>query len=75
MKPNTLEIINRIWKFRQDTGLHMGFTLDAGANVHVLYPESESDKIYEFIKNELVVFCENDQYIRDRVGKGAKLLR
>ncbi len=74
MKPNTLEIINRIWKFRKETGLHVGFTLDAGANVHVLYPELEADKIYEFIKNELVVFCENDQYIRDKVGNGAKLL-
>ena len=74
MKPNTLEIINRIWKFRKETGLHIGFTLDAGANVHVLYPETEADKIYEFIKNELVAYCENDQYIRDKVGKGAKLL-
>ena len=36
MKPNTLEIINKIWEFRKDTGLHIGFTLDAGANVHVL---------------------------------------
>jgi len=72
MKPNTLEIINRIWKFRNETGLHIGFTLDAGANVHVLYPEIETDKIYEFIKNELVVYCENDKYIRDKVGGGAK---
>lgn len=75
MKPNTLEIINKIWQFRNQTGLHVGFTLDAGANVHVLYPESETDKIYEFIKNELVVFCENDQYICDNVGNGARRLK
>ena len=42
MKPNTMEIINKIWKFRQETGLHLCFTLDAGANVHLLYPEKEA---------------------------------
>lgn len=74
MKPNTLEIINKIWKFRQETGLHISFTLDAGANVHVLYPKSESDKILEFIKNELVAYCQNGHYICDQIGFGAKLI-
>ncbi len=74
MKPNTLEIINRIWKFREKTGLNIGFTLDAGANVHVLYPEKESDKIYEFIKNELVAYCQNGHYICDKIGFGAKYI-
>jgi len=74
MKPNTLEIINKIWKFRQQTGLHISFTLDAGANVHVLYPENESDKIYEFINSELVAYCQNGHYICDRIGFGAKQL-
>ena len=71
MKPNTLEIINKIWKLRQDTGLHISFTLDAGANVHVLYPKYESPKILEFIKNELVVYCQNGHYICDQIGFGA----
>jgi diphosphomevalonate decarboxylase len=72
MKPNTLEIINKIWNFRKDTGLHIGFTLDAGANVHVLYPENEAKKCMEFIKNELVSYCQNGHYICDRIGFGAK---
>ena len=74
MKPNTLEIINKIWQFRQDTGLHICFTLDAGANVHVLYPEKEAEDIYEFIKTELVAYCQNGHYICDRIGFGAKQL-
>lgn len=74
MKPNTLEIINKIWSFRQETGLHICFTLDAGANVHILYPESEAKAIYEFIKTELVVYCQNGHYICDRIGFGAKQL-
>ena len=71
MKPNTLEIINRIWAFRQETKIPVCFTLDAGANVHVLYPENDSVKVLEFIKNELVAFCQNSQYICDVIGAGA----
>ncbi len=74
MKPNTLEIINKIWAFRKETGLNVCFTLDAGANVHVLYPDKESDTIYEFIKSELVAYCQNGHYICDRIGFGAKRL-
>lgn len=74
MKPNTLEIINKIWEFRESTGLPVCFTLDAGANVHVLYPEKDKGIIFEFIKNELVAYCENEQYLCDRVGKGAQRL-
>jgi diphosphomevalonate decarboxylase len=71
MKPNTLEIINKIWKFRQETGLHISFTLDAGANVHVLYPKKEAEQILEFIQSELVAYCQNEQYICDQIGFGA----
>lgn len=74
MKPNTLEIINRIWNFRKETGSKVCFTLDAGANVHVLYPEQEKDKVYDFIKSELVVYCQNANYICDQIGNGAKKL-
>ncbi|NCP90548.1 MAG: diphosphomevalonate decarboxylase, partial [Flavobacteriales bacterium] len=74
MKPNTLEIINKIWQFRQETSLPISFTLDAGANVHVLYPEKDATKILEFIKNELVAYCENGHYICDKIGFGAKQL-
>ena len=71
MKPNTLEIINRIWQFRKENGSHLCFTLDAGANVHVLYPENESSIVVPFIKSELAKFCKNGSFIEDRVGLGA----
>ncbi|MEM6684248.1 MAG: diphosphomevalonate decarboxylase, partial [Bacteroidota bacterium] len=74
MKPNTLEIINRIWKFRETSGSHVCFTLDAGANVHVLYPENEKDIVYSFIQKELLKFCQNEQHICDKIGFGAKKL-
>ena len=71
MKPNTLEIINKIWKFRQKTDIQVCFTLDAGANVHVLYPENVKDEVLQFIKNELIGYCQNQQYICDEIGVGA----
>jgi diphosphomevalonate decarboxylase len=74
MKPNTLQIINKIWTFRKETNANICFTLDAGANVHVLYPENEAKHIDEFIKNELAVYCQNEQYICDKIGFGSKAL-
>ena len=72
MKPNTLEIINKIWKFRNETTLPLCFTLDAGANVHVLYPENTKEKVLQFIQDELVGYCQNGQYICDQIGNGAE---
>ncbi|WP_125723187.1 diphosphomevalonate/mevalonate 3,5-bisphosphate decarboxylase family protein [Flavobacterium ustbae] len=71
MKPNTLQIINAIWKFRAETQIPVCFTLDAGANVHVLYPENVAAKVLQFIQTELVAFCQNSQYICDEIGNGA----
>ena len=74
MKPNTLEIINKIWKFRNDSNIPVCFTLDAGANVHVLYPANVSVKVLEFIKGELVGYCQNGHYICDEIGFGSELI-
>jgi len=71
MKPDTLEIINKIWAYRQETKVPVCFTLDAGANVHMLYPDSAKDHALQFVQDELTAHCENGQYINDQVGKGA----
>lgn len=74
MKPNTLEIINKIWKFRSETKIPVCFTLDAGANVHVLYPENVRVETLQFIQDELVGYCQNGQYICDEIGFGSQQL-
>ena len=74
-KPKTVEIIEKVWNFREQSGLNLVITLDAGANVHLLYPKNEKDEVLAFIKSELVVFCENGQYICDEVGSGPVLLK
>jgi len=71
MKPNTLEIINQIWKFRETTNIPVCFTLDAGANVHVLYPNKYKEEVQKFIADELAKYCQNNQFIHDEMGFGA----
>ncbi|MCK5782390.1 MAG: diphosphomevalonate decarboxylase [Flavobacteriales bacterium] len=70
MKPNTLLVLEAIKEHREKSGLNMVFTLDAGANVHLLYPLSQKDKVMEFVKNDLVAYCENGHYICDELGTG-----
>ena len=74
MHPNTLEVLNKVWEYRQEVKSSLCFTLDAGANVHLLYPKAESDAVLKFINQELAVFCQNGQFIEDQIGNGAKKL-
>ncbi|CAL2102689.1 Diphosphomevalonate decarboxylase [Tenacibaculum sp. 190130A14a] len=74
MKPNTLEIINKIWEYRQETNSNICFTLDAGANVHLLYPQNEQDAVEKFVKETLSNYCQKNHYICDNVGFGAQIV-
>jgi len=74
MKPNTLKIINKIWSYRKKSGLNLCFTLDAGANVHLLYPQNEQKQIRLFIKNTLLQYCEKRQVIHDNIGLGFNVI-
>lgn len=66
MKTGTLEVINKLWKFREETGNPLFFTLDAGANVHLLFPENESSEaIKNFIENELLQHTQKGGVVKD----------
>ena len=75
MKANTVEVLQKVTEYRATTGKNLFFTLDAGANVHLLYPKSEVKEIMAFIEKELVVYCENQQYICDELGTGAERVK
>ena len=70
MKPETLEIIDEIKSFRNINKVPVCFTLDAGANVHVLYPEKYSKSVLEFINSKLSKYCFQGKFIIDHIGKG-----
>ena len=74
MKPNTLRIIETVRNFRNETQIPLCFTLDAGPNVHLLYPDSEAKKVESFIKSELITYCNQGRWIADHVGDGPKKL-
>ncbi len=70
LKPNSLEVIDRIRKFRHTSGLPVSFTLDAGANVHLLYPDRLSSEVRPFITDQLSSFCLDGKIIHDAIGTG-----
>lgn len=74
MRPNTLAVIERIHDYRSATGRPLYFTLDAGPNLHLLYPHSIAEEVKTFIREQLLYFCEDKMYLADRVGKGPERL-
>ncbi len=81
MKSGTMEVINKIWKFRAVTGLPLFFTLDAGANVHLLFPSAggkleagshppitiHPQPIEDFIEKELLQHTQNGGVVKDKM--------
>ena len=43
-------------------------------NWHVLYPDNVKEKVLQWIKHELVGYCQNGQYICDQIGNGSQLI-
>ncbi|MCK9451384.1 MAG: hypothetical protein M0Q90_06815 [Bacteroidales bacterium] len=74
MQPNSLAAIKAIRNFREDTKMPLCFTLDAGPNIHLLYPASVREEVLAFIENELQPLCANGFWIDDIVGQGASAI-
>lgn len=68
IRPNTLAAMEMIWAFRRETGLPLYFTLDAGPNLHLIYPEVFQHKIKTFISHELSPLTQ--KIIEDERGEG-----
>lgn len=73
MKPATLAVIEELRAFRRDTRIPLTFTLDAGPNVHLLYPSAYQVEIHAFIADRLAGYCQENRYIHDGVGTGPQL--
>ncbi|MBE0662134.1 MAG: diphosphomevalonate decarboxylase [Bacteroidales bacterium] len=70
MQPATLKAIEKLASFRSQYGVKITFTLDAGPNLHLLYPDENKANIQDFIKQELAPLCTNNYVIHDRIGSG-----
>ncbi|MGB9746932.1 MAG: diphosphomevalonate/mevalonate 3,5-bisphosphate decarboxylase family protein [Bacteroidales bacterium] len=74
LQPETIAILKKIKSFRAHTNLPVTFTIDAGPNVHLLYPLRYRKEITGFIASELEPYCENRQWIDDGIGSGPEQL-
>lgn len=70
MENNTMQMINLIRDFRAETKVPFCFTLDAGPNVHLLYPDQYKKEVLQLIQSELLPLCDNDRWIDDGLGQG-----
>jgi diphosphomevalonate decarboxylase len=70
MKPASLQIIEEVRNFRKTTGTPVCFTMDAGPNVLLIYPNKVRDKVTTFIEDNLTHFCENGRWLDDGMGNG-----
>lgn len=74
MHPNSLEIINRVRAYREETNNPVYFSLDAGPNIHLLYPEDIVHEVRPFIEEQLVDLCVDNFWIKDWCGEGPEQL-
>ncbi len=75
LEPNTLNLINAIRAFRKDTAIPVYFTLDAGPNIHLLYPDQYTTEVGKWRDEVLAQYCEDNRIITDQVGHGPKKLK
>ena len=67
-----LAVLEEVKAFRQETNIPVCFTLDAGANVHLLFPDSQEQKLSEWVIYLTGKYSENAKYLCDSVGIGAQ---
>lgn len=70
MKPNTLAAIEKVRAFRASQKIPLYFSLDAGPNLHLLYPDAFKPDVQKFIKSDLAQLCQTGRWIADEVGEG-----
>lgn len=70
LQPNSLAIIEKVRQYRADSGNQVYFTLDAGPNIHLLYPGEIIHEVRAFIEEHLEEHCEDGYVQQDWVGEG-----
>ncbi len=74
MKPKTLEILEQIRRFRNQKKVPLFFTLDAGANIHLLFPANAQNDAMELLDKQIAAILGPDSYLWDRLGAGPRPL-
>lgn len=70
LEPNSIEIIQKVRSYRKETNHPVYFTIDAGPNIHLLFPNEIAMEVDSFIQNELLHLCADKMVIKDHSGSG-----
>lgn len=70
MHPDTLAVLQEVRAYRVRENIPVYFSLDAGPNVHLLYPEKFAEEVKNWIDAVLKYFCKDGEVIYDVVGEG-----
>lgn len=71
LEPQSVAIIHHIRSFRAQFKIPLYFTIDAGPNIHMIYPSSVKSDVNDFIKGQLIQLV-GDSIIYDSIGRGAE---
>jgi diphosphomevalonate decarboxylase len=74
MEPETVRIINRIQQIREQKGIDICFTLDAGPNIHLLYFDEDNEQVRKLIVEDLLINNKQNNWIDDTIGKGPEMI-
>lgn len=75
LKPESLWLIEQIKRFRIEEKVPVCFTIDAGPNIHLLYPKSYQKVVTSWIENKLSKELARIKWIHDEVGNGPVISR
>ncbi len=74
LQANTIKAIEKIIAFRARHKSRVTYTIDAGPNLHILYPAEDQETVRKFIHDELIRYCEGGFIIDDCLGKGPVMI-
>lgn len=74
LEPGTVALIQKIRAWRADTKHPVYFSLDAGPNIHLLYPGDIVAEVRGWIEEDLKEHCADGWFIQDWVGEGPEEL-
>lgn len=70
LEADSLRILHAIRQLRQAQNIPVCFTIDAGPNIHLLFPQECVQVVEKWIQDTLPEYLEDGKLIRDQVGSG-----
>lgn len=70
LEPESIKIINAIRQFRTETKLPLTFSVDAGPNIHMLFPSYIQTNVQSWLEEMFPDYLKESRIIYDCIGEG-----